>query len=303
MKEPLKRLYPSMKFNTSSFEKHRYQDIDFYLKRDDLIHPDFSGNKARKFFYFLENDFPHIRRVVSYGSNQSNAMYSLSVLAKIKGWEFVYFCNQVPSFLKENPIGNYRYALENGMKIFESDDREKEAKKFESKDTLVLEEGGRQQEAEYGIKILAKELIADIEKVSIKNPYIYLPSGTGTTALFLQKHLPFKVFTCSTVGDDEYLKKQWQMIESNESLYPIILSSTKKYHYGKIKLELYEIWKDLFEKTGVEYDLMYDVVGWAKYLLHIKDIEGTPIYIHQGGLKGNESMLERYKYKYDIIAP
>ena len=41
---------------------------------------EFNGNKARKLEYFLHAGLGGIKRVVSYGSSQSNAMYSLSML-------------------------------------------------------------------------------------------------------------------------------------------------------------------------------------------------------------------------------
>jgi 1-aminocyclopropane-1-carboxylate deaminase/D-cysteine desulfhydrase-like pyridoxal-dependent ACC family enzyme len=290
-----------MNFIPSPLQRYRFRDIDFFLKRDDLLHVDFSGNKARKFHYFLNQELSHVKRVVSYGSNQSNAMYSLSVLAKLRAWKFIYFCEHIPEFLQNNPIGNYKYALQNGMHIITSNQRAEQAHALKDTQTLIIEEGGRQSEAEYGVKILAEELQSDIETYKIKNPYIFLPSGTGTTALYLQKHLHVRVFTCSTVGDDDYLKEQWYMVEKDERYFPQILSSKRKYHYGKIRLELYELWKELREKTGVTYDLLYDMVGWIKFLENYKNIEGTPIYIHQGGLKGNESMLQRYQYKYDIM--
>jgi len=286
-----------MKFAPSPFEKRLFRGREIYVKRDDVLHVDFSGNKARKFHWFLNQDFSHVKRVVSYGSNQSNAMYSLSVMARMRGWEFIYFCNQIPSFLKENPVGNYKYALENGMNIIESVQRQEDAYMYTDFSDLIIEEGGRQKEAEFGVKILAEELKNDIEKEGIENPYIFLPSGTGTTALFLQKNLPYRVFTCSTVGDDEYLKEQFE--EIGDSSFPTILSSYKKYHYGKLYLELYELWQELEKDMGITFDLMYDPVGWKKFLLHVEKIEGTPIYIHQGGVLGNESMKQRYKRKYE----
>ena len=288
-----------MTFIPSPFEKYIFRGKKIYVKRDDVLHIDFSGNKARKFHWFFNQEFPHIKRVISYGSNQSNAMYSLSVMANMRGWEFVYFCNQIPDFLKQNPVGNYKYALENGMKIFESDDKREDAYTYDTKSDLVIEEGGRQAEAEFGINILALELKQNIKENGIKNPYIYLPSGTGTTALFLQKNLSFRVFTCSTVGDDEYLKDQFKELQSNETYFPTILRSQKKYHYGKLDLKLYELWKELKEDMGITFDLMYDPVGWMKFLSYEDKIEGTPIYIHQGGLLGNESMIERYRRKYE----
>jgi len=106
-----------MIFHSSPVESIFFENQQFYLKRDDLLHPDFSGNKARKFHYFLQNDFPNITKVVSYGSAQSNAMYSLSVLAKMKGWEFEYTVDHVADYLKDNPHGNYKAAIDNGMQL------------------------------------------------------------------------------------------------------------------------------------------------------------------------------------------
>ncbi len=287
-----------MIFSSSPLQECSFKEKRVYVKRDDTLHVDFSGNKARKFYWFLRQDFSHVKRVVSYGSNQSNAMYSISVMAKMRGWKFLYFCNQIPSFLKQNPVGNYKYALQNGMQIMKSENRQQDARMCTDKGDLVIEEGGRQKEAEFGIKILADELKKDTEKAGIENPYLFLPSGTGVTALFLQKNLPFEVFTCSTVGGDEYLKKQFAEIDSSKSRFPTVLNGGRKYHYGKLYKELYELWYELKNDMGVTFDLMYDPIGWKKFLLHVKSIEGTPIYLHQGGLIGNESMIERYERKY-----
>ncbi len=290
-----------MIFNPTPFESYTFKDKSIWIKRDDLISEDFSGNKARKFEYFLSIDFPNIKKIVSYGSNQSNAMYSLSVLAKMKNWEFIYFCDHIPTFLKQNPVGNYKYALQNGMQIFTTNNKSYEAYAQKNKDTLIIEEGGRQKESEYGLKKLALELKNDILKNSISNPYIFLPSGTGITALYLQKYLSFQVYTCSTVGSDEYLKKQWNMVEDGAKKVPEILNSKKKYHYGKLYFEGYKIWQELKEELDVEFDLLYDPIGWIKLLENIDKLKGTLVYIHQGGLKGNESMKARYERKYDKI--
>ncbi len=275
----------------------------FYIKRDDLLHPDFSGNKARKFYYFLMHDFPHIKRIVSYGSNQSNAMYSLSVLAKMRGWEFIYFCDHIPNFLKQNPIGNYYYATKNGMKLVISQNRYHDTHQLENNTTLVIEEGGRQKEAAVGIRNLALELRENIKEQQMANPSIFLPSGTGTTALYLQKYLSYPIYTCATVGNDDYLREQWNMLESS-CTHPIILDSSKKYHYGKLYHEAYLLWHQLQDEMGVTFDLLYDPIGWIKLLENIEQIEGSVIYIHQGGLKGNLSMQARYERKYGkIITP
>jgi 1-aminocyclopropane-1-carboxylate deaminase/D-cysteine desulfhydrase-like pyridoxal-dependent ACC family enzyme len=279
-----------------------FQGHSFYLKRDDLLHPDFSGNKARKLHYFLHNDFPHITKIVSYGSAQSNAMYSLSVLAKMRGWKFEYFVDHIADYLVDNPHGNYKAALENGMQITVGRDIP-----TPTNNILFIEEGGRQKEASYGIEILAQEIMHWQKENNLKELNIFLPSGTGTTALFLQKAFVGMgatrptVFTCPCVGDSEYLKKQFSELESDEKNYPTILTLEKKHHFGKLYKDNYKIWLKLQQQTGVVFDLLYDPLGW-RTLLHYPEVYAKPLlYIHQGGVLGNESMLPRYERKYPSL--
>jgi len=284
-----------MNYTNSPIEQITFNNQNFFIKRDDLLHKNFSGNKARKFYYFLQNDFNNIKKVVSHGSAQSNAMYSLSCLCKIRNWKFDYYVDHIASYIKENSIGNYKEALENGMNIIEDNI----PLKFDE-DTLFIPEGGALKEAKYGIKILADEIISwakQTNQVNKDNLKIFLPSGTGTTSLYLQKYLPFEVLTCACVGDSEYLEKQFLQLE--EQNHPTILKMDKKYHFGKLYKEFYEIHKELKKQTNIEFDFLYDCLGWLCVNKHLKQKEKNILYIHQGGLLGNISMLQRYKYKYD----
>lgn len=291
-------LRPTMqKYINSPITHISFHNQLLYVKRDDLLDQDFSGNKARKLYYYITHDFPHIKRVVSYGSIQSNAMYSLSVLAKIKGWEFVYIVDYIPTYLLENPQGNYRYALKNGMKVvFCKEDANIDAK------TLWIEEGARDAKARYGVELLAKEIVEWQKEQSIESLVVVLPSGTGTTALFLQKYLfeyGVEVYTTPCVGDSVYLKEQFTMLEKESKYYPKILNLDKKYHFGKLYENNYLIWKELKETTGIEFDLLYDPKGWLMIVQHLNIFKNkTILYIHQGGLIGNESMLPRYQRKF-----
>jgi 1-aminocyclopropane-1-carboxylate deaminase/D-cysteine desulfhydrase-like pyridoxal-dependent ACC family enzyme len=278
----------------SPTEKKLFNNQNIYIKRDDLLSSEFSGNKARKFYYYLKNDFPHLKKVLSYGSSQSNAMYSLSVLAKLKGWEFDYYVDHLSSYLEENPHGNFKYALENGMQIHVGQERPT----MVTDETVFVEEGGRQEEAEFGLKILADEISLWKEKQGIDELNIFLPSGTGTTALYLQKNILDNVFTVPCVGDVEYLKKQFFMLEEDESFHPKILLPSKKRHFGKLYRESYNIWLKLREEMGIEFDLLYDPHGWLTLLENPEILRKPMLYIHQGGLIGNESMLARYRRKY-----
>ncbi|MBN2826176.1 MAG: 1-aminocyclopropane-1-carboxylate deaminase/D-cysteine desulfhydrase [Campylobacterales bacterium] len=268
-----------------------------YIKRDDLLHCDFSGNKARKLYYYLTHDFPNITQIVSYGSIQSNAMYSLSVLAKLKGWEFVYIVERIPSYLQANPQGNYKEALANGMQVVFS----KEEADIDT-NTLWIEEGAREEKAQFGIDVLAKEIVDWQKAHEIKNLAIVLPSGTGTTALFLQKYLfdyGIQVYTTPCVGDKAYLIEQFDMLENDKRYFPTVLALDRKYHFGKLYRNNWEIWKHLKATSGIEFDLLYDPKGWLMIAQHQELFKNTTLlYIHQGGLMGNRSMIERYKRKF-----
>lgn len=269
-------------FTPSPLTPFIFRRKEYLIKRDDLLDRDFSGNKARKFSYFLSRDFPSIHTLTSHGSNQSNAMYSLSVLAKIKGWRFEYYTHHIPHFLKENPQGNYLYALLNEMHIYE----QPPPQIYDNK-TLFISEGGAVHEAKEGIKQLAHELS------SLKDYVIFLPSGTGTTALYLQKYLDIPVYTTPCVGNADYLKKQFDALEKDS--HPLILTTEKKYHFGKLYPEHYLLWKEL-QKAGITFDLLYDPIGWRVVLEKMSHFDKI-IYIHQGGLIGNETMIPRYERK------
>ena len=337
---------------------------------------EFNGNKARKLEYFLHAGLGGVKRVVSYGSSQSNAMYSLSVFAKMKGLEFHYVVSNLNSNLAANPIGNFKFALENGMKIYVDKDRRARARalayelaglkeseicgrevanlidnrsescsnlknmsgsnlgKFDEQtelagvtysenisnknsnlkkstdqtssnlpdaqdcfigDSLFINEGVWQPQAETGFISQARQIErwADAEGKTVD---IFLPSGTGTSAAFLAKHVKFDVFTCPCVGDANYLKSEIEALTPNSKAR--ILQPPKKYHFGDLKPELYQIWREVCEQTGIEYELIYDPVGFLTMMANLGAFKNEILYIHQGGALGNISQKLRYERKF-----
>ena len=326
---------------------------------------EFNGNKARKLEYFLHAGPGGVKRVVSYGSSQSNAMYSLSVFAKIKGLEFHYVVSNLNSNLAANPIGNFKFALENGMKIYIDKDRRARARalayelaglkegeicgvetanltdncsenelnlkdagglnlsKFDEQtelagvksstcishkssnlpaaqdcfigDSLFINEGVWQPQAEAGFISQARQIErwADAEGKTVD---IFLPSGTGTSAAFLAKHVKFDVYTCPCVGDADYLKSEIEALTPNSKVR--ILQPPKKYHFGDLKSELYQIWREVCEQTGIEFELIYDPVGFLTMMANLGAFKNEILYIHQGGTLGNISQKLRYERKF-----
>jgi len=306
-----------MLLNSSPVDKITFNNRTFFIKRDDLLHESFSGNKARKFYSFLEIDFSECKKLISYGSAQANSLYSFSALAKLKDWQFDYYVSHISDLMKQNPKGNYRAALENGANIIEVSELEPEETLEQYLDCkiipneenhLFVPEGGRCQYAKMGIDLLAQEIISWAQDNCINVFKVALPAGTGTTALFLQQafiemNMNIEVLTCACVGGDSYLKKQFFELCADESLHPIIMASSQKYHFGKLYRAFYDIWQDLNVQAEIEFELLYDPLGWLTLLNYVSDqnipVDYPILYIHQGGLLGNETMLPRYQRKYD----
>ena len=59
----------------------------------------------------MKNDFPKVKKLyLLVLHNQMQCIHS--VLCKIKGWNFDYYVDHIASYLKENPVGNYKFAKE-----------------------------------------------------------------------------------------------------------------------------------------------------------------------------------------------
>ncbi|UAL41522.1 1-aminocyclopropane-1-carboxylate deaminase/D-cysteine desulfhydrase [Shewanella inventionis] len=312
-------------FAISPVQPMLFEQRPIFVKRDDLLHPDFSGNKARKFYHFLSQDYAHITQLVGSGSAQANSLYSMSVLAKQQGWQFDYYVSHISDFILQHPNGNYAAAIANGANIIEVgqlkladkyqqmhlDDVVQHivASDYNNKNSLLhIPEGGRCEYAEAGVAILATEIIDWARLRNTKALKVFLPSGTGTTAAYLNKQLlqqqtnnniNIEVLTCSTVGGDDYLRQQFSQLVAQE-YFPTIVNDGHKYHFGKLTKRCYEMWQTVCQ-SGIEFELLYDPVGFLvlkHYLQQHSQWADDIVYVHQGGVLGNQTMLPRYQRKF-----
>lgn len=267
---------------------------NFYVKRDDLIDPYLAGNKYRKLYTLLKTPSNELKTIISYGGTQSNAMLAISAMCQKKGWEFIYYTKTLSIAMQQEKSGNFYHATRLGMKHIEIEneyyrDFIASLRLNLDKETFIIDQGGAVEEARFGLKVLADE----IRESSLDVKSLATPSGTGTTALFLALCLPeYKVYTTPCVGDTEYLKCQMRALcELPSNL--IILEPNRKYHFAKPYKEFLEIWQKLLA-AKVEFDLIYAPSMWMTLLEHTKE---DVLYVHSGGVSGNESMLERYKQK------
>jgi len=128
-----------------------------------------------------------------------------------------------------------------------------------------------------------------------------LPSGTGTTSFYLNKHLqPFdniKVYTVPVATSKIDLTKEFNHLAGLESLtktdfidrnaFPEILDSKTSYKFTKPYTEFKKIWC-MLQQRGVEFDLIYSPKTW-KVLFENWNLfkEHEIIYVHTGSLTCN----------------
>lgn len=278
----------------SPISKITLEGRSFYVKRDDLIDKYLAGNKYRKLYTLLQTPKEKYSKIISYGGTQSNAMLAIAAMCQDKGWEFTYYSKPIGKTLQNEEGGNLYHAKRAGMRHVEI--QQELYKDFISalrvnldEKTFVIDQGGAVDEAKKGLEVLAQEIRSS--NLHVKS--LATPSGTGTTALYLAMSLPeYKVYTTPCVGDASYLKEQMSALgKIPDNL--IVLEPKRKYHFAKPYPEFLEIQQRLFA-TGIEFDLLYAPGMW-KCLLEETDEE--IMYIHSGGVTGNESMLKRYEAK------
>jgi 1-aminocyclopropane-1-carboxylate deaminase/D-cysteine desulfhydrase-like pyridoxal-dependent ACC family enzyme len=282
----------------SPISKINLDGRDFYVKRDDLIDPFLAGNKYRKLYMLLKKTKEKYNKIISYGGTQSNAMLAIAAMCRAKEWEFTYITKPLSTFQKEQNEGNFFHAITLGMQHVEIE--EEYYKEYISSlrvnldaKSCIIDQGGADKSAKEGLEVLATE----IRESNLKLKSLATPSGTGTTALFLALALPeYKVYTTPCVGDATYLKEQMRALHVIPKNL-IILESAKKYHFAKPYPEFLEIYRKTL-RSGVEFDLLYAPNLW-KVLLEQTSEE--ILYIHSGGVSGNESMLNRYKKKFESL--
>ena len=268
---------------------------EFLVKRDELFDPFLSGNKYRKLHTLLHTPQNKYKKIISYGGTQSNAMLAIAAMCKQKGWVFEYYTKPVSSVQKEQKFGNFYQALGLGMEHIELDaslykEYIASLALLKDIDTYIIDQGGADASAREGLQVLAQEIVS--QNCGTKS--LATPSGTGTTALFLALALPdYRVYTTPCVGDVAYLKEQMSALAKIPPNL-VILAPKKKYHFAKLYPEFLEMYQKT-KNAGIEFDLLYAPAMWLALL---EQTQEKVLYIHSGGVSGNESMLKRYSQKF-----
>ncbi len=274
--------------------------IAIYLKREDLIHPEVSGNKFRKLKYNIAEAASQQKQILlTFGGAFSNHIAATAAAGKIAGFETIgvirgeELAHDLQKTLKENPT--LRFADDCGMKfhfVSRSDYREKTSEVFIEElrkkfgDFYLVPEGGTNELAVKGCEEILNSEDAEFDVIACA-------VGTGGTISGLinasgenQQILGFPALK----GD--FLKAEIEQF-SKKTNWRII----PDYHFGgyaKVDKVLIDFINDFRRDYGIQLDpvytgkLIYGIFDLARKNYFSKNTR--ILAIHTGGLQGISGM-------------
>lgn len=283
------------------------RNVCLFIKREDLVHPQLSGNKWYKLKYNLQEAKKEGKNsLLTFGGAYSNHIYSAAAAGKIFNFNTIGIIRG-EEHLPLNPT--LAFAKECGMDLHylsrkdyrnKNSDEIKTRLKKEFGDFYLLPEGGTNQFAVQGCSEL-------ISKITTGFDYICCPCGTGGTLSGLISGLTGNKFAIGFA----VLKNASFLIENVKSLLQPknenLLTNwdiNLDYHFGgyaKFNKQLINFIDRFISITGIPIEPIYT----GKMLFGIYDLvsngffrEGSRIVaIHTGGLQG----LNGLKNKIDAL--
>lgn len=274
-------------------------NIQLYIKREDLIHPFISGNKYRKLQYNLSKaKEENHATLLTFGGAYSNHIAAVAYAGKMYGFQTIGVIRgeELNSKINKNPT--LTFAQQNGMQfVFESREEYRNRHELEYIENLrqkfgafyLIPEGGTNDLAVKGCKEILTENDAEFD-------YICCCVGTGGTisgiinsSLENQKVIGFPSL------NGNFLKEEIQKWVTKDNW-----ELNHSYHFGgyaKINRELVEFMNDFFAQTTVLLDPVYT----GKMIYGIYDLiekgyfttNSKILAIHTGGLQGIEGMNQK----------
>ncbi len=279
-----------------------FNGVELWIKREDLIHPDISGNKYWKLFYnvkyYLEQN-PKNPKLITFGGAFSNHIAAVAALAKtlnipslgiIRGEE-------LKDKIHDNPT--LHQAFNNGMEFNFVSRESYRDKSFLSQtlkqnfpEALIIPEGGSNNLAVEGIQWMLNEHTKDFD-------YLCSAVGTGGTiagiSKFAEPHQ--KVIGIKVVQDDslENLIKNW----SGQSNFELV--NALEARYGKITDDNIRFINDFYKRYQIPLDPIYTGKMMQKLLQLIDNNyfeKGTKILaFHTGGLQATAGANQQLQKK------
>ena len=279
--------------------------VQLFIQRDDLLHPEVSGNKFRKLKYNISHAIDQgYETILTFGGAYSNHIAATAAAAKLANLKSIGLIRGEEQIPLNHTL---QTAVDNGMELHyvsRADYRRKQEEAFleevKSKfgSVFIIPEGGTNQLAIIGVA----EMKADWKE---EYDFITVPFGSGGTSagiysvLEKQQLLIFSALKGDNVGDEFQSVLTENQIADNGNW-----EMMNQYHFGgyaKVKPELVDFVNEFKKNHEIQLDLIYN----GKMLFGLYDLikndyfprEIKLLAIHTGGVQGNKGMVERLGLK------
>lgn len=276
--------------------------VSLEVRREDLLHPEISGNKFRKLKYnLMQAKKSAFNQLLTFGGAFSNHISAVAAAGKVFGFKTIGIIRGEE--LANQPLNStLQFAESCGMKLHfisrsayrlkENDDFIKELKSRFG-DFYLLPEGGTNAAAVKGCKEI-------LNNEDAKYDAFCVAVGTGgTMAGILEASEIHQQIIGFSVLNGIFQKKE---IEKYTSKTNFKLTDAYSFGgYGKIDLKLIRFINEFKEKTGIALDPIYT----GKLMYGVLDLIKTNYFkensrilaLHSGGLQGiagiNEILLRK----------
>lgn len=280
--------------------------IELWIKREDLLHPEVSGNKFRKLKYNLvQAKKQQSQTILTFGGAHSNHISATAAAGKMLGFKTIGF---IRGEELENSEATWSqtliYAASCGMEfdfISREEYRNKDSAEFKEnlkekyRNAFIIPEGGTNELAIKG----CEEILSEKD-----NEFNFICSSVGTggtlAGLINSSEEHQKIIGFSSLKSDYLIDEVESLV--NRKNWEIIIN----YHFGgyaRVNAELINFMNAFSKK----YKIILDPVYTGKLVFGIFDLikqgyfpENSKILaIHTGGLQGIEGM-NRFLIKKDM---
>ena len=276
--------------------------VRLFIKREDLTHPEISGNKYWKMFYnvkkYLEKEVSE-RKIITFGGAFSNHIAAAAALGNEFGIETLGIIrgNELEDSWQENPT--LFSAHQNGMSFrfvtretYRYKERLMAELQEEFPESLVVPEGGTNENAVEGIQYMLTDETNDFD-------YICSAVGTGGTvsglSKFAQPHQ--KVIGFKAVKDNS-LENRIKNLSKKDNFTLVDASDGG---FGKITDENVRFINEFYQYFGIVLEPVYTGKMLRKIFEMIADdyfpANSKILAFHTGGLQGIVGANEMLKKK------
>lgn len=272
--------------------------VELYVKREDLIHSAFGGNKWRKLKYnLLEFQSGGYSHLVTFGGPFSNHIAAVAQACRVEKIPCVglirgtYVDEENPTLIAARQAGMHLiHITKEAYKQKEGSAEVRQILSELSRPFVVPEGGGNA----LGLKGCA-EISDEIDAHGIAFDAVVVPAGTGTTAAGIIAASETETFVVNVLKNPSLVDvltaqvpsdKRWQVVSD--------------YHFGGFA-KVNQVLVDFINACSVEYGFLLDPIYNGKGFYAVLDMMGRGrfpqgakvLYILTGGLQG----IAAYNYR------